>query len=102
MVLNALPPVLIFVNLGARGGWQREWNHLGARWNTMSRLRRTGSGDLVTPHLAMDVQSMYKVWGHQLIPTGTSSLGTAYVSTLLGTQGVLAQDGGRQWDEWNV
>ena len=49
----------------------------------MSRLRRTGSGDLVTPHLAMDVQSMYKMWGHQLIPPGTSSFGTAYFSTLL-------------------
>ena len=49
----------------------------------MPRLRRTGSGDLVTPHLAMDVQSMYKMWSHQLIPPGTSSLGTAYFSTLL-------------------
>jgi len=31
MVMNALPLVLIFVNLGARGGWQCEWSHRGTQ-----------------------------------------------------------------------
>ena len=31
----------------------------------------------------MDVQSMYKMWGPNLIPPGMSSLGTWYFSRLL-------------------
>gem|GEM_PF-6958162 len=54
----------------------------------MSRLRRTGRANLQTPHLATYVQYVYKMRGPNLHPPGTSSLGTAYFSTLLVTDGV--------------
>jgi len=49
----------------------------------MSRLRRTGRANLRTPHLATYVQYVYKMRSPTLHPPSTSSLGTAYFSTLL-------------------
>ena len=50
----------------------------------MSRLRRTGSGDLLRPHLGPVGPLQTLDVALQLIPPGTSSHGTALFSTLLG------------------
>ena len=50
----------------------------------MSRLRRTGSGDLPAPDLYPYVQYDHKIWAHHLIPPSTSSHRTALISASLG------------------
>ncbi|MFT4296749.1 MAG: hypothetical protein QM582_15205, partial [Micropruina sp.] len=48
------------------------------------------AGDLRPPKLAPYVQYAHKIWGPQLIPPGTSSLGTALISASLTIWGSLS------------